>query len=59
MDKHFLLAVSKSDLLDEELKQALERELPKGIPHVFISSVTGEGLDRLKDMLWDALQQED
>jgi len=57
MDKRFLLAVSKSDLLDEELKQALEKELPKGIPHVFISSVTGEGLESLKDMLWDALQE--
>jgi GTP-binding protein len=57
MDKRFLLAVSKSDLLDEELKQALEKELPKGIPHVFISSVTGEGLENLKDMLWDALQE--
>ena len=56
MDKRFLLAVSKSDLLDEELKKALEKELPKDIPHVFISAVTGEGLDRLKDMLWEALQ---
>lgn len=57
MDKRFLLAVSKSDLLDDELKEALEKELPPDIPHVFISSVTGEGLDRLKDMLWDALQE--
>jgi GTP-binding protein len=59
MDKRFLLAVSKSDLLDEELRRALEKELPKDIPHVFISAVTGEGLDRLKDMLWEALQDTD
>ena len=59
MDKRFLLAVSKSDLLDEELRNDLEKELPKDVPHVFISSVTGEGLERLKDMLWAALQEKE
>ena len=59
MDKRFLLAVSKSDLLDEELRNDLEKELPKDVPHVYISSVTGEGLERLKDMLWAALQEKE
>jgi len=53
--KDRVLAVTKCDLLDKELEEALEPELPKDIPHVFISSVTGEGLNELKDMLWRAL----
>ena len=52
LDKARLLAVSKSDMLDEELMHEVEKTLPAGIPHVFISSVTGYGIDRLKDMLW-------
>ncbi len=55
MDKKFIIAISKSDLLDEELTAAIEKELPAGIPHVFISSVTGKGITSLKDMLWKAL----
>lgn len=55
MDKKFIIAISKSDLLDEELTAAIEQELPKGIPHIFISSVTGKGITALKDMLWTAL----
>jgi GTPase len=53
--KKFLIAISKSDLLDDELKEAIEKELPKKIPHIFISSVTNKGLSELKDMLWNAL----
>ena len=56
MDKKKILAVSKSDLLDEELKEALEKELSKNIPHVFISGVTQTGLTELKDMIWKNLQ---
>lgn len=56
MDKQFVIAVSKSDLLDQELKEAIALELPKDIPHVFISSLTGEGLSNLKDLLWKTLQ---
>lgn len=56
LDKKFIIAVSKADMLDEELKNAIEKELPKNIPHVFISSVSGKGLQELKDLLWKELQ---
>ena len=55
LQKDFVIAISKSDMLDEELKSAIEKELPKNIPHVFISSVSGFGLPQLKDMLWRSL----
>jgi len=55
LDKKRILAISKSDMLDEELKQEIEKELPTDIPHIFISSYTGENLDRLKDLLWQEL----
>jgi len=55
LDKQFLIAISKSDMLDDELKTAIAAELPGDVPHVFISSVTQTGLQELKDMLWDAL----
>lgn len=50
--KQRLLGISKADLLDEELKKLLKKELPKKIPHVFFSSLTGEGIPELKDKLW-------
>lgn len=55
MQKEFIIAISKSDLLDEELKTSLEKELPKNIPHIFISSYTQVGLQELKDLLWQKL----
>jgi GTP-binding protein len=55
LQKDFVIAVSKSDMLDDELKAAIEKELPKNIPHIFISSVTGQGLPELKDLLWKTL----
>jgi GTPase len=58
MDKKFIIAISKSDMLDEELKADIEKELPPEIPHIFISSVTGKGLQELKDILWNALQEQ-
>ena len=58
MDKQRLLAITKTDLLDEELQEALSAELPEGVPSLFISSATGYHLPQLKDMLWDALQKE-
>ena len=58
MDKQRLLAITKSDLLDDELQEALAQELPEGIPSIFISSVSGYHLTQLKDMIWDALQKE-
>lgn len=55
MDKERVLAISKSDLLDEELIAEIEKTLPADLPHVFISAVTGMGLQDLKDVLWGAI----
>lgn len=55
LDKQFLLAISKSDMLDDELKVAIAKELPEHVPVVFISSVIQQGLVELKDILWEAL----
>lgn len=55
LQKDFVIAISKSDMLDDELKDAIKKELPKKIPHIFISSVTNKGLSELKDLLWDTL----
>lgn len=55
LQKDFVIAISKSDMLDDELKQAISKELPKKIPHLFISSVTNQGLTELKDLLWNSL----
>ena len=57
LQKDFVIAISKSDMLDDELKDAIEKELPKNIPHIFISSITGQGLLPLKDLLWDTLNR--
>jgi GTP-binding protein len=58
LHKQFVIAISKTDLLDEELINAIEKELPQNIPHVFISSVTGKGLAELKDLLWKILNEQ-
>lgn len=58
LQKDFVIAISKSDMLDDELKDAIKKELPKNIPHVFISSVTYKGLDELKDLLWATLNRQ-
>lgn len=55
LHKQFVIAVSKSDMLDEELTAAIIKELPENIPHIFISSVTGKGITELKDLLWKVL----
>lgn len=57
LDKRRLLAISKSDMLDDQLIEEMERELPKGISHIFISSVTQMNLDKLKDLIWQAIHQ--
>ncbi|MEY2901605.1 MAG: GTPase ObgE [Bacteroidota bacterium] len=57
LQKDFVIAVSKSDMLDDELKKEITKELPKGIPIVFISSITNKGLTELKDLLWDTLNK--
>jgi len=57
LDKNRLLAISKSDMLDEELKEEIIKELPKGIETLFISSVAQQGLMELKDTLWKMLNE--
>ncbi|WKK66381.1 GTPase ObgE [Lutimonas zeaxanthinifaciens] len=57
LDKDRLLAISKSDMLDEELKTALEEEIPKDLPHIFISSLEQTGITELKDKLWSMLNE--
>ena len=52
-----VLAVTKSDMLDEKMKSEIEISLPADIPHIFISSITGEGILQLKDMLWRILNE--
>ncbi|MBD1434459.1 GTPase ObgE [Sphingobacterium sp. DN00404] len=55
MDKPRLLAVTKSDMLDDELEAEMTETLPKGIPAIFISSVSGKNIQQLKDMIWKAI----
>ncbi len=57
-DKYRVLAISKSDMLDDELRAAIEETLPQDVPHVFISAVTGQGIPELKDLLWRAITDE-
>ncbi len=58
LDKQRVLAVTKCDMLDEELMAEIEPTLPQDVPHVFISAVQGMGLNTLKDLLWEALNAE-
>ncbi len=57
-EKPRVLAISKSDMLDEELKREMEAELPADVPHLFISGVAHQGLQELKDLLWKELNKE-
>jgi GTPase len=59
LQKDFIIAISKSDMLDDELKEEIEKQLPKDVPHIFISSATQQGLQKLKDMLWEQMNKED
>ncbi len=58
LEKHRVLAVTKSDLLDDELIEMLKETLPDDLPVVFISAVTDKGIDELKDILWQELNSE-
>ena len=58
LNKQRILAISKSDMLDDELKKEIKRHLPRKIPHIFISSVMNEGIKELKDMIWKILNEE-
>ncbi|WP_299756787.1 GTPase ObgE [uncultured Pontibacter sp.] len=55
LDKKRVLAITKSDMLDDELEQEMRETLPEGLPTVFISSITGKNITQLKDMIWEAL----
>lgn len=57
LQKDCVIAISKADLLDDELKEEISKELPANIPHLFISSVTNQGLMPLKDLLWKLLNK--
>ncbi|MDE6340614.1 MAG: GTPase ObgE [Muribaculaceae bacterium] len=58
-DKSRVLAISKSDMLDDELRDEIAKELPDGVPTVFISAVTGQGITELKDLLWREINSEE
>lgn len=58
VDKQRILAITKSDILDEELTEALQNELPADIQTVFISSISGLGLNELKDLIWTEINKE-
>jgi GTP-binding protein len=58
MDKPRLLAITKSDMLDDELQKEMKKELPADVPSVFISSVAQKGISELKDMLWTEINKE-
>lgn len=58
-DKSRVLAISKSDMLDDELREEIAKELPDDVPTVFISAVTGQGIVELKDLLWREINSED
>jgi GTPase len=57
LHKQRILAITKSDMLDDELKKALSKGLPK-VPYLFISSVAQQGLTELKDMIWEQLNND-
>ncbi len=57
LHKPRILAITKSDLLDDELKEMLRPEIPEGVPYLFISSVAQQGIDELKDLLWKTINE--
>ena len=57
LHKQFLIAISKADMLDDELKSAISKEMPESVPLLFIWSVTNQGLTTLKDKLWTLLKE--
>lgn len=57
LTKQRVLAITKCDLIDEDIEKMIKPHLPKKVPYVFISSSSQQGLDKLKDLLWQALQK--
>jgi GTP-binding protein len=55
MDKERILAISKSDMLDDVMMEQMKADIPDNIPYLFISSVAQKGLDELKDLIWRTL----
>lgn len=58
LHKSIILAISKCEMLDEELRIAISATLPENVPHLFISAIANQGIDKLKDALWRALTTE-
>ena len=58
LNKNIILAISKSEMLDEELQTEIAKTLPAHIPHIFISSLANIGITKLKDMLWHAINED-
>lgn len=59
VDKQRVLAISKADMLDDELIAAIEEQLPDDVPHIFFSAVAGINIDKLKDLLWTEINREE
>ena len=59
LDKKRVIAVTKSDMLDDELKKEIRRHMPRKVPYLFICSLTGEGIQDLKDLLWKMLNEDE
>lgn len=59
LHKKIILAITKSDMLDDELKEAIAATLPEKYPHLFISSAANQGITQLKDALWNALNEKE
>jgi len=57
LDKTRILAITKCDMLDDDLMEEMKSHLPEGVKSVFISSVAGLNIAKLKDMLWEALHE--
>jgi GTP-binding protein len=57
LDKPRLLAITKIDIADAEWTSLIEPELPKDLPHIFISAAAHKGIEELKDMIWKKLQE--
>ncbi len=57
LDKQRVVAITKCDMLDDELRKEVRRHLPRKVPSVLISSLTGEGIPELKDLLWNTLNE--
>jgi GTP-binding protein len=55
LDKQRILGISKTDLIDDELKEMLSSDLPKGIPTIWFSAVTNDNLQGMKDLLWKTI----